>query len=314
MRVSIEHQDRYTLIGETKQCDAHLRGRLLQEAKRGGPRPVVGDWVGLSEEGTIHHLFERSTAFQRISPRGRVQVIAANVDQVFIVTSCNAEFNLRRIERYLSAVWDSGARAVVVLTKIDLCDDPDSYLAQLDDIIGDTPVFAVATPSGVGVDEIRPLLERGKSIALVGSSGVGKSTLANALLGVPLFKTAEIREEDAKGRHTTTRRELVVLSDDRGILIDTPGMRELQVTSAESGLDTAFADIQELAAQCQFRDCRHLQEPGCAVRDKISPSRLKNFQTLRAEGKSTRAEKSRTAKTVHRGSTRGGKRKGKTKR
>lgn len=314
MRVTIEHQDRYTLMGETEQLDAHLRGKLLQDAQRGGPRPVVGDWVGLSDQGTIHHLFKRSTAFQRMSPRGRVQVIAANVDLVLIVTSCNAEFNLRRIERYLSAVWESGAKAAVVLTKIDLCEDADSYQDQLAEIVGDTPFFPVAPPLGQGLEQLRPLLQPGKTIALVGSSGVGKSTLANALLGVHLFKTAAIREEDAKGRHTTTRRELVVLSDDRGILIDTPGMRELQVASAESGLTTAFADIQELAAHCQFRDCQHLKEPGCAVRGQISVSRLKNFQTLLAEGKSTRSEQSKMARTVHRGNTRGQKRKGKTKR
>jgi ribosome biogenesis GTPase len=313
MRVTIEHQDRYTLLGAEKQVDAHLRGLLLQEAQSGGPRPVVGDWVALAEQGTIHHLFERHSAFQRLSPRGRVQVIAANVDLVLIVTSCNAEFNLRRMERYLSAVWASGANAAVVLSKIDLCDDPEDYAKQLTEVVGETPVFAVATPQGIGVDALAALLSPGKTIALVGSSGVGKSTLANALLGVPLFKTAAIREEDAKGRHTTTRRELVLLSDQRGILIDTPGMRELQISSAEEGLETAFADIQALAASCQFRDCRHLQEPGCAVRGEVAANRLKNFQALRVEGVSKK-ERGKAERSAHRGSTRGHKRKGKTKR
>ena len=314
MRVTIEHQDRYTLLGESKQVDAHLRGLLLQEARDGGPRPVVGDWVALSEKGTIDHLFERHSAFQRVSPRGRVQVISANVDLVLIVTSCNAEFNLRRMERYLSAVWDSGADAAVVLTKIDLCEDPERYAQDLTSVVGDTPVFAVATPQGVGVEALSSVLSTGKTVALVGSSGVGKSTLANALLGVPLFKTAAIREDDAKGRHTTTRRELVLLSDERGILIDTPGMRELQISSADEGLETAFADVHALAAKCQFRDCRHLQEPGCAVRGEIAGPRLKNFQALRSEGLSSKKERNKAERSSHRGSTRGQKRKGKAKR
>jgi ribosome biogenesis GTPase len=243
-----------------------------------------------------------------------VQVISANVDLVLIVTSCNAEFNLRRMERYLSAVWDSGADAAVVLTKIDLCEDPERYAQDLTSVVGDTPVFAVATPQGVGVEALSSVLSTGKTVALVGSSGVGKSTLANALLGVPLFKTAAIREDDAKGRHTTTRRELVLLSDERGILIDTPGMRELQISSADEGLETAFADVHALAAKCQFRDCRHLQEPGCAVRGEIAGPRLKNFQALRSEGLSSKKERNKAERSSHRGSTRGQKRKGKAKR
>ncbi len=314
MRVTIEHQDRYTLLGKTKHVDAHLRGLLLQDAQQGGPRPVVGDWVALSEQGTIYHLFERHSAFQRVSPRGKVQVISANVDLVLIVTSCNAEFNVRRMERYLSAVGDSGADSAVVLSKIDLCDDANTYAHELAGVVGTTPVFQVATPQGAGVDALAALLSAGKTIALVGSSGVGKSTLANALLGVPLFKTAAIREADAKGRHTTTRRELVLLSEQRGILIDTPGMRELQIGNADDGLETAFADVLALAADCQFRDCRHLQEPGCAVRGEIAPSRLKNFQALRSEGVSSKKERSKAERSAHRGNTRGRKRKGKAKR
>ena len=313
MRVAIEHQDRYTIIGEHEERDAHLRGLLLKEAASGGPRPVTGDWVALSDKGTIDHVFERRTAFRRLSPRGQIQVISANVDLVMVVTSCNAEFNLRRMERYLSAVAESGAAAAVVLTKVDLCEDARSYLDKLSGIVGDTPVFAVATPSGTGVDDLRPLLAPGKTLALVGSSGVGKSTLANALLGVPLFKTAPIREDDAKGRHTTTRRELVLLSENRGILIDTPGMRELQLSQVESGIEVAFADVHRLSADCQFRDCRHLSEPGCAVRGQIPANRLKNFQALRLASASNRRERGVTDRKLHRSSKRGTKSRGKKK-
>ncbi len=308
MRVSIEHQDRYTIVGESKHCDAHLTGLLLQQANR-GIRPAVGDWVAYSQAGQIAHLFKRKTAFERINSRGRRQVISANIDLVFIVTSCNAEFNVRRLERYLSAVGRSGAESAIVLTKTDLTDSPEKYLASLQEIIGPSPIFPVATPSDIGVDALRSCLKRGKTLALVGSSGVGKSTLANALLGVELFETAAIREQDAKGRHTTTRRELVVLPEDRGILIDTPGMRELQLGADKAGLDNAFADIQKLATQCQFRDCQHKKEPKCAVRGAVPEARLRNFHTLVSEGRKERSYAGRSGiRRVPRGSTRNRKR------
>ncbi len=304
MRVSIEHQDRYTIVGPSGVRDAHLTGKLLQEANRGGPRPAAGDWVAAIPEGPICHVFRRRTAFQRVSPRGKLQVISANIDRVLIVTSCNAEFNVRRIERYLSAVSQSGARPALVLTKIDLCDAPNYYRDQLQAVAGDTPIILVATPTGVGVDDIDPLLGPGLTLALVGSSGVGKSTLANALMHEYKFVTAAIREQDAKGRHTTTRRELVVLPDDRGILIDTPGMRELQLTADTDDQKRAFADIVELAQECQFRDCAHKSEPGCAVRGVIEESRLHNFHLIAHETRTTSATKKKTEKAVHRGSTR----------
>lgn len=304
MRVGIEHQDRFTVIGEQEQFDAHLSGRLLQEANAGGARPAVGDWVGVAESGSITHLFARRTAFRR-SQRGKVQVIAANIDQVLIVTSCNLEFNERRLERYLAAVWQSGAKPLVVLSKVDLCPSPEHYLERLKPIVTQVPVFPVATPSGTGIEAINSTLHQGQTIALVGSSGVGKSTLANALLGIEKFQTAAIREQDAKGRHTTTRRELALLPNDRGVLIDTPGMRELQLTAdGDDGVEDAFPDILELAADCQFRDCNHSKEPGCAVRGSVAASRLKSFQELVKASDSSRADRQRAQRTVHRGSTR----------
>ncbi len=304
MRVAIEHQDRYTVVGVDGRRDAHLTGRLLQEANGGGPRPAAGDWVATAGDGPIAHLFLRKTAFQRVSPRGKLQVISANIDRVLVMTSCNAEFNPRRIERYLSAVSQSGAQAALVLTKIDLCDSPDDYRKQLIALAHDTPVLGVATPLGEGLADLEPLLGPGITLALVGSSGVGKSTLANALMGESRFTTAAIREQDAKGRHTTTRRELVVLPGNRGVLIDTPGMRELQLSSDTDDQQTAFTDVIELAQHCQFRDCAHKTEPGCAVRGVVPASRLRNFQAIRKETLATSASKKKTQKAVHRGSTR----------
>ena len=304
MRVSIEHQDRYTVVGPSGIRDAHLTGNLLQEANSGGPRPAAGDWVAAVPDGPICHVFRRRTAFQRISPRGKLQVISANIDRVLIVTSCNAEFNIRRIERYLSAVSQSGARPALVLTKIDLCEDAQRYRDKLATVAGDTPIVMVATPTGEGVETLEPLLGPGITLALVGSSGVGKSTLANALMHEDKFATAAIREQDAKGRHTTTRRELVVLPEERGVLIDTPGMRELQLSGDKDEQQQAFTDILELAQECQFRNCAHMREPGCAVRGVIESSRLKNYQLIASETRTTSSVKRKTEKAVHRGSTR----------
>lgn len=305
MRVTIEHKDRFSLLGQTLACDAHLTGTLLQEANKKGRRPAVGDWVALADSGLIEHLFDRRSAFVRLNSRGKTQVISANIDLVLIVSSCNAEFNLRRIERYLSAVGQSGAQPAIVLSKIDLCDDPQLYLEKLQEICGESPIYPVATPLGTGLPELQALLKPGLTLSLVGSSGVGKSTLANALLGHSLFETAPIRESDAKGRHTTTRRELAVLDDERGILIDTPGMRELHLGASKEGLENAFPDIQTLAASCQFRNCHHRREPGCAVRGEIVPERLRNFHALVDEGDRKQHYDKRASKKLQRGNTRG---------
>jgi ribosome biogenesis GTPase len=294
MRVSIEHQDRFTVVDGNESFDARLTGLRLQDANTGGMRPAVGDWIGVNDSGAIAHVFDRQTAFRRRNQRGREQVIAANIDVVFLVSSCNLEFNARRIERYLAAIAESGAEPVVVLSKTDLCDDVERYVEETRPIAGDALIVPTSTPLVQGLDQLAGCLAKGRTVALVGSSGVGKSTLANALLGVELFETAPIRESDAKGRHTTTRRELVVLDDDRGILIDTPGMRELALYGEGDGLDVAFADIIELAAQCRFRNCEHKREPGCAVRGKVPPRRLASYQRLLAEGSRTAASQRRS--------------------
>ena len=264
--------------------EGRVSGRLRHEA---GPAelPVVGDWVAVDarpEEGaaTVHVVLPRRTQLRRRAPAdfgAPFQVLAANVDLVLVATSLNRELNPRRIERYLATAWESGARPVVVLTKVDLARDPVEVAiaeAQLEEVAVGVPVVATSAVSGEGLDAVRGYLDAGRTLALVGSSGVGKSTLANALLGQQLLPTAAIREDDAHGRHTTVGRELVRLPGGRGLLLDTPGLRELGLWDDGAGLDLAFADVVAAAASCRFTDCRHEGEPGCAVEAALAAGTL----------------------------------------
>lgn len=284
-RVAIEHQDRYTVLTEDDDLDVHLSGRRLAAARRGDQRPAVGDWVALSEGDLIEHLLHRRTAFRRRAAGHRVapQTVAANVDTVFVVTSCNRELSERRVERYLAAVCDSGATPVVVLNKADLSDDPDALATRIAAIAPGVELVTTSAIEGTGLDDLAAHLAPGRTVALVGSSGVGKSTIGNLLLGAPRLEVGAIREQDDKGRHTTTRRELLLLPEDRGVLIDTPGMRELALWLDPGALDRAFPDVSALASRCRFRDCRHDREPGCAVRGAMPDERLASYERLRAE-------------------------------
>jgi len=268
---------------------------LLDEAKDEG-RATVGDWLLLDRStGRPVRLLERRSLFKRKAPgtAHTIQLIAANVDTLLIVSSCNQDFNQARLERYLALAREAEVQPIVVLTKADLADDPSIYVAKAAKLLPGLLVECLDARSVTDVAILKPWCEHGQTVALLGSSGVGKSTLTNALIGDEIQVTKNIREDDDKGRHTTTGRSLHRLPSG-GWLLDTPGMRELQLTDAESGLEDVFADIVELAAGCRFADCAHQGEPGCAVFAAIEcgdldPDRLKRFRKLIAENAKNQA-------------------------
>lgn len=271
-----------------RELEVPLGGKWFQ----GSPedRPTVGDWVLFNpESGAIERLLERKSLLKRmsVSKPGDVQLIAANVDVMFLVSSCNEEFNLARMERYLALAMDAGVQPVVVLTKADLAEDPDSYREQARSLSRTLIIEVVNALSEEDLAPLRAWCVRGQTITLLGSSGVGKSTLINSLSGAEVQATGSIREDDGKGRHTTTHRSLHLL-EGGGLLLDSPGMRELGITDAESGIQSAFEDVEALAEQCRFNDCAHESEPGCAVQAAIASGelderRLESYRKLRRE-------------------------------
>jgi len=286
-RVSEENRGLYKVISESGERWAELRGKLRHEAASRGMLPAVGDWVLAEEQGarsTIHFVFERRSKFSRktAGKKTEEQIVAANVDTVFLVSSLNHEFNVRRIERYLTLAWESGARPVIVLNKADLCENNSELRNQAEEAAMGLQTVIASIVSGEGIEELRELVRIGGTTALLGSSGVGKSSLINSILGWEAQTTQEVREDDDKGRHTTTSRQLIVVPGG-GVLLDTPGMRELQLWDASEGIGRTFADVAELAQQCKFRDCSHKNEPGCAVRDAIDEDRLANYHKLQRE-------------------------------
>lgn len=292
-RIAAEHRGGYKVWAAAGAGLARLAGRLSRDLE-GEALPGVGDWVtlrsvpGEDTVAVIDGVLGRHTVFLRgaAGRETRGQVIAANVDIVFIVCGLDADYNVRRIERYLARVWASGATPAVLLNKGDLCDDIDARVDEVARSCLGVPVHVVSALRAEGIEVIREHLGVGITGALVGSSGAGKSTLINALLGEERMATGGVRARDGRGSHTTTHRQLVLLPD-QGLLMDTPGMRELQLFD-EEGIGTAFSDISDIAAGCRFRDCRHQSEPGCAVREAVtagnlSTERLEHFLKMKEE-------------------------------
>jgi ribosome biogenesis GTPase len=274
-RAAVEHRTEYVVYTAHGELRAELAGRLRHDDEH----PAVGDWLAVAarpDEGraTISAILPRRSAFVRkvAWAETKPQVVAANVDVVFVVCGLDANYNLRRIERFLTLAWESGAQPVVLLTKADLSDDVEGYVLEVESVAFGVPVHAVSAPHGDGVETVRSYIPHGKTAALLGSSGVGKSTLVNALVGEEVLATNEVRE-DGRGRHTTSHRELVPLPEG-GVVLDTPGMREIQLWDAATGLESAFQDLDMLAAECRFADCAHGREPGCAVRAALSDGTL----------------------------------------
>jgi ribosome biogenesis GTPase / thiamine phosphate phosphatase len=284
-RVFLGSRGIYSLYTETGEAEVELSGRFRHAE---ADWPVVGDWV-LFHERIVDAVLPRRTCFSRKQPGEKIaeQVMAANIDVVFLVSGLDHNFNLRRIERGLVLAYESGAMPVIVLNKADLCADLGGAALAAQAVAPGVPVIAASGVERAGLAEISRVIEPGQTAAMIGSSGVGKSTLINALLGQDRQRVDDVRETDSRGRHTTTHRELIRLPEG-WLIIDMPGLRELQLWAGEEGLDRTFEEISTLAAECRFRDCRHEGEPGCAVEqaladETLDPTRFRNFTKMRRE-------------------------------
>ncbi len=284
-RILSQEKGIYQMVSTYGEKLAEVSGKFRYHAERVSDYPAVGDFVMVdwNDEGgnaVIHHVLHRKSSIIRKAAGSayKEQVVATNIDIIFICMSLNNDFNLRRLERYVSIAWDSGATPVIVLTKADLCTDLEEKLAQVSTVAFGVDVVVTTAQDEKGYDDIRPYIGEGKTIAFIGSSGVGKSTLINCLLGVKKQDIGGLRNDD-KGRHTTTHRELILLPDG-GMVIDTPGMRELGMIDSEAGISQAFEEIEALTEQCKYSDCTHNTEPGCAIRKALENGELLNERWL----------------------------------
>lgn len=293
-RVVSEQKQLYRLLTEDGEVLAQVSGKMRFQATAREDFPAVGDWVIISlhdggERASIHGMLPRQSKFARktAGTETEEQIIAANIDTVFLVNALNYDFNVRRMERYLTLAWDSGANPVIVLSKADLCTEVAARLAEVKEIALGVPVHVISSLTGEGLNQLVAYLQVGKTIAMLGSSGAGKSTMLNFFYGHDIQRVQAVRQGDDRGRHTTTSRELVILPQG-GLIIDTPGMRELQLWGSVSGLQDSFGDVEELARQCRFSDCQHEQEPGCAVQSALQAgvmgqARFDNYLKLKKE-------------------------------
>jgi ribosome biogenesis GTPase len=270
-RVAVQHRGAYDLATEEGEVRASAANRFVRD----DDLPGVGDWVGLDPaSGLIEALLPRRTSISRkeVWQATREQILAANIDVAFLVQALPLDFNVRRLERYLATAWESGAQPVVLLTKTDLVDDVTPYLAEAESVtLGACPVEAVSALTGAGLESLLSYFAGNRTAVLLGSSGVGKSTIVNVLVGEEVLATQEVREDDQLGRHTTSHRELILLPTG-GVVLDTPGIRELQLWDAD--LEQTFGDVEEVARRCRFADCAHDQEPGCAIREALADGSL----------------------------------------
>lgn len=302
-RVIAEQKNLYDVLTDNGEFKAVLEDKLWFNAFDRLELPTVGDWVLLSEKDgldqlKIYSIMERKSKLARhsIASHGRAidkpgtseeQLIAANIDTVILVIALDFDYNLRKIERYLTLIWDSGANPVIVLNKADECENPEELKAEVEAISYGIPVFTMSAKNGEGIEQLNEYLEKGKTITFIGSSGVGKSTIINQLAGEDLMETNEVREADRRGRHTTTHRQMIFLPQG-GIVIDNPGMRDIKIIGTEETINQTFQDIVELQKYCKFRNCQHDTEPGCAIKEAIangelSEKRYKSYLKLKRE-------------------------------